>query len=140
MSSRHDTISHLQTGIDVAMSAGQFGRVRRSKSFGPGIASRLKLAQKDHDLTVADIAKRALTSRQTVHALLLGGGGTSSVDLLADVAKGLGVSPSWLAYGDGPQTEPESPRAAILEAFKALPAAERRKLLRDLCDDKPTKD
>lgn len=104
---------------------------------GEGIASRLRRARDASELTIAELAHKAHTSAQTLHNIMLGSGNRSRVGLLVDIARALGVRPAWLILGEGPQHEPESPSAAILDAFGQLPDVEREHLLACLC--KPVK-
>lgn len=46
-----------------------------------------------------------------------------TVSTVEQIAKGLGVSPAWLAYGEGPQVLPKVPRQ---RKVKSAPKAERR--------------
>lgn len=73
---------------------------RRTKELGPGIGKRLKRAQRDAGLTVRELAERANTTPTTIMTIRGGEGGNCGVGLLYDVAKALGVSPAWLAYGE----------------------------------------
>ena len=78
---------------------------RRTRQLGPAIGKRLRLAKNAKDLTVRELAKLAHTSPNTIQVISNGEGGNSSVGLLADIAKALGVTPEWLAYGAGPGPE-----------------------------------
>jgi len=75
---------------------------RRTKQLGPAIGKRLRLAKELKNLTVRELAKLAHTSPNTIQVISNGEGSNSSVGLLADIAKALGVTPEWLAYGAGP--------------------------------------
>ena len=92
--------------VDHSSNACHTGRVRRTKELGPGLAKRLRLARKAAGLTVRDLADAAHTSAQTIQNLSDGLGGNSGIGLLADIARALNVSPSWLAFGSGEPNDP----------------------------------
>ena len=93
---------------------------------------------REQGLNDRQLGEKALVSRAAVYKLRHNDGNNAGINTVYNLAKVLGVRACWLAYGEGPQTEPESPRAAALEAVSALSAAERKKLLRELCGDEKT--
>lgn len=77
---------------------------RRTKELGPAIGLRLRQARKLSGLTIAELAERAHLSRKTVQDLSLGHGGAVGVGTITDLARALdvpGVTPAWLAFGEG---------------------------------------
>ncbi len=74
---------------------------RRTKELGPDIGKRLRKARQAAGLTVRDLAAKAHTTAQTVQWISDGKGGNTGVGLLVDLAKALGVTPEWLAFGVG---------------------------------------
>jgi len=69
----------------------------RSKSF----ATRLQAARTERGLKMRAVDERAGISPGTVRSLEAGT--MPSLDTLELIAKALGVSPAWLAYGEGPR-------------------------------------
>lgn len=67
---------------------------------GHAISRRLRKARDKRGLTVAELAKSAGTSPQTIHTLLNGEGHRSAVELLQSLAKALYVPAGWLAFGE----------------------------------------
>lgn len=78
---------------------------KNSKALGPLIGQRVARLMREKGLTDRDLAKLALVSYGTVHKLRHGFGGQAGVGTVANVARALGVSPAWLAYGVGPEKE-----------------------------------
>ena len=81
--------------------------MRRRKELGPPLGRRLRIAREAAGLTTRELAALAHTSKKTIQDLSDGKGGNSGIGLIADIARGLGVSPAWLAYGEGQGPEEE---------------------------------
>lgn len=69
----------------------------RSKSF----AARLSEARRERGLSMRAVDKRAGISPGSTRSLEAGT--MPSLDTLELISKALGVSPAWLAYGEGPR-------------------------------------
>ncbi len=48
-----------------------------------------------------ELAERAHIARKTIQDLTNGDGGNVGVGTLTDIARALGISPAWLAFGEG---------------------------------------
>lgn len=81
---------------------------------------RLAFVRNERGLTKAALA-RSVNLSPSAFAKIENGGQTG-VDVLAGLAKALGVSPAWLAYGEGAQTLP--PRRRIRIANEPAHAAD----------------
>lgn len=75
---------------------------KRSKALGPQVGQRLSRRMRDLDLTDRALAELSHLSQTTIHNLRHGQGGNYGIGTIADIAKALGVTPEWLAYGAGP--------------------------------------
>lgn len=85
-----------------------------------GLAERLRQVRQDHGLSLAEVGRRAGSSAAAVKALE--SGTVPTIATAEQVAKALGVSPAWLAYGEGPRELPKRGfRGAADEALR--PAA-----------------
>lgn len=74
---------------------------RRTRELGPAIGKRLRLARELSGLTVRELAARAHCTTHTVQRISDGLGGNTGLGTIADLACALGVSPAWLAFGEG---------------------------------------
>lgn len=71
----------------------------------PGCAGlKLRAREARGLLAVKELARRAATSPAQVRAVE--SGSMPSLDTLEDLARALGVSPAWLAFGEGPRELP----------------------------------
>ena len=71
----------------------------------PGCAGlKLRAREARGLLAVKELARRAATSPAQVRAVE--SGSMPSLDTLEDIARALGVSPAWLAFGEGPRELP----------------------------------
>jgi transcriptional regulator with XRE-family HTH domain len=52
-------------------------------------------------MTMRELAEKAHIARKTVQDLSNGEGGNVGVGTIVDLARALGVSPAWLAFGEG---------------------------------------
>ena len=86
--------SFLAFGLD-----GQFGPTTELRS--KGFAARLSEARRERGLSMRAVDKRAGISPGSTRSLEAGT--MPSLDTLELIAKALGVSPAWLAYGEGPR-------------------------------------
>ena len=76
-----------------------------------GLAKRARAARDALGLTLRDVGGRMGTYASTVQAIERGT--VPSLDTLEALAVALGVSPAWLAYGEGPrEISRRGPRAA----------------------------
>jgi transcriptional regulator with XRE-family HTH domain len=136
LSSKSSSSSEIDASEAAAQSADDLAR--RTRELGPGIGDRLKQARSDAGLTMDALAKRAHTTITTINTISTGKGGNAGVGTLADIAKALGCSAAWLAFGIGPQADDDV--EAIAVAAENLPPAERATLKARLNDlDKPTR-
>ncbi len=72
----------------------------------PGCAGlKLRAREARGLLAVKELARRAATSPAQVRAIE--SGSMPSLDTLEDLARALGVSPAWLAFGTGPRELPK---------------------------------
>ena len=75
-----------------------------------GMGQRLQTVRTERGLTKAALARLAGLKAPSISQIE--GGGQSGVDTIEGLAKALGVSPGWLAYGVGPMLLPPRRRAA----------------------------
>ncbi len=78
-----------------------------------GMGERLRSIRTEQGYTRTDLARMAERSPPTIAAIE--DGGQAGVDTIEALAKALGVSPGWLAYGVGPMEPParrRTPRPA----------------------------
>ena len=66
------------------------------------MGTRLTLIRRERGLTKAAVAQLAALSPSAYAKIE--NGGQSGVDTIEQIAKSLGVSPAWLAFGEGPQS------------------------------------
>lgn len=69
-----------------------------------GMRDRVQSVRLERQLTKAALARQAAISPGTLADIE--SGAQTGVDVLEALAKALGVSPAWLAYGEGPQLLP----------------------------------
>lgn len=74
-----------------------------SHKLGPEIGRRLSRIMKERGLVDRDLGELALMSHSAIYKLRHGFGGQVGVGTIWNIAKALGVSPAWLAFGVGPQ-------------------------------------
>ncbi len=74
-----------------------------------GMGERLLSIRADRDLTKAALARQIELSAGAI--LGIENGGQAGVDTVERIAKALGISPAWLAYGIGPQVLPSRRRS-----------------------------
>ena len=84
-----------------------------------GFAARLKEARSLRDVTVRELGRASGVVEGTVRAMERGT--MPQVDTVEAVAKALGVSPAWLAFGEGPRElrkrgtrDPSSPSMSLV--------------------------
>jgi transcriptional regulator with XRE-family HTH domain len=87
------------------------------------MADRLRGLRTDRGLSARALA-RASGLADTAVRMTEEGRTLPTVATAEALAKGLGVSPAWLAYGEGPQVLPKVPRQ---RKVKSAPKAERRR-------------
>ena len=75
-----------------------------------GMGERLRSIRTERGYTRTDLARMADRKPPTIAAIE--DGGQSGVDTIEALAKALGVSPGWLAYGLGPMELPARRRSA----------------------------
>jgi transcriptional regulator with XRE-family HTH domain len=73
------------------------------------MGERLRSIRTERGYTRTDLARMAERSPPTIAAIE--DGGQAGVDTIEALAKALGVSPGWLAYGVGPMEPPSRRRA-----------------------------
>lgn len=73
-----------------------------------GMGGRLADARTERGLTKAALARQVGLSPSTVADIEKGA--QTGVDILESLAKALGVSPAWLAFGEGPREIPKKRR------------------------------
>jgi len=73
-----------------------------------GLGERLAAARSERGLTKAALARLVGLSPSTVADIEKGA--QTGVDVLESLAKALGVSPAWLAFGEGPREIPKKRR------------------------------
>jgi len=86
--------AHLAFGVDVPWEVREGGALRCA-----GLAWRAKQAREARGLSLREVGKRADLSEGAIRSVERGR--MPTLDTLELVAKGLGVSPAWLAYGEG---------------------------------------
>ena len=74
-----------------------------------GLATRLQAVRSANTLTLRELDRRAEISTGASRAIEAGG--MPTLDTIELVARALGVSPAWLAYGEGPMEAPTRRRA-----------------------------
>jgi transcriptional regulator with XRE-family HTH domain len=74
-----------------------------------GLGSRLRGLREERSLTVRALADRADLAVGSI-SMIESGRTMPGVDTAEALARGLGVSPAWLAYGEGPRVLPRPPR------------------------------
>jgi transcriptional regulator with XRE-family HTH domain len=74
---------------------------KHSKALGPQVGLRLSRLMKARGLTDRALGDKAQISFTTIQNLRNGLGGQAGIGTIANVAKALGVTPEWLAYGAG---------------------------------------
>jgi transcriptional regulator with XRE-family HTH domain len=105
---RLDTVELLAVALSLSPSFLAFGielpvepaTELRSKGF----AARLSEARRERGLSMRAVDKRAGISPGSTRSLEAGT--MPSLDTLELISKALGVSPAWLAYGEGPREDP----------------------------------
>lgn len=120
------------TELDQTAADQDAAKVRRTSRLGEEMAGRIRRAQTHADLTVRALAERAHVSLPSVMRVRMGGGSHMDADLLADIARGLGVRPAWLVYGEGQPSKTLDPVEAIKNAIGVLKPAQRRRLFEEL--------
>jgi transcriptional regulator with XRE-family HTH domain len=90
---------------------------------------------RERGLTDRALGESAEVSFTTIQNLRRGFGGQAGIGTLWNVARALGVRPSWLAYGDEPQTELENIFDEAEELFGRMTPADRKTLLKKLSSD-----
>ena len=104
--------SFLAFGLD-----GQFGPATELRS--KGFAARLSEARRERGLSMRAVDKRAGISPGSTRSMEAGT--MPSLDTLELISKALGVSPAWLAFGEGPRElrkrgtrDPSSPSMSLV--------------------------
>jgi len=115
------TVARLASGLQISAGWLGFGVgepvSQGAASSTDGMSTRLAAARTAHGLTKAALARLADLSPSAFAKIE--NGGQTGVDVLAALAKALGVSPAWLAYGEGPQVLPSRRRARAVTAADA---------------------
>ena len=78
-----------------------------------GFAGRLKEARSLRDVTVRELGRASGIVEGTIRAMERGT--MPQVDTVEAVAKALGVSPAWLAFGEGPMELPRRGKQATAQ-------------------------
>ena len=112
------TVSRLASGLGVSAGWLAYG-LGDQHSDGQEAAvatmgARLRRAREEKGITKAALARLADLSPPALANIEKGA--QTGVDVLDTLAKTLGVSPAWLAYGEGPQVLPARRRVRITAA------------------------
>ncbi len=114
-------IARLATALSVAAHWLAYGLGDETAEATPatcdGMGARLQLARTTQGHTKASLARLAELNPGTIGGIERGG--QAGVDTIEALAKALGVSPGWLAYGVGPMEPPSrrrTPRPAAASA------------------------
>ena len=114
---RLPTVECLAIALRISPSCLAFGLEldwRPGKDFGHrGLAQRAREARALRGFSIREVERRAGTAEGSIRAIE--GKTMPSLDTLEQVAKALGVSPAWLAYGEGPMEAPTRRRATQVE-------------------------
>lgn len=107
------TVARLASALGVAAGWLAYGLgeqlVSSSASTTDGMGARLAAIRTERGETKAALARAVGLSPSTVADIE--NGAQTGVDVLEALAKVLGVSPAWLAFGEGPMTLPSRRRA-----------------------------
>ena len=102
---RVNTVERLADALQVSAGWLAFGIeapwTRAEEARSAGMAARFSEARSSLGLSVKDLARRAGTSPAEVR--IVEQGSMPTLGTVALLARGLGVSPSWLAFGEGPR-------------------------------------
>lgn len=93
----HVSAAYLAYGLDVPWVPREGDAMRCA-----GLAQRAKSVREAAGMSLRDVGGRLATSASTVQAIERGG--MPMIDTCESLAVALGVSPSWLAFGEGPMT------------------------------------
>ena len=100
-----DTLLRLALVLDVSASWLAYGMGDQQAPNMPqshtAIGDRLRLARTDSSMSLAELGRR--TGRSPRAIAKIENGGQSGIDVIESLAKALGVSAGWLAFGMGPQ-------------------------------------
>ena len=115
---RLPVVEQLANALGVSPSWLAFGLdVQREHSDGePGcchLAERAKQARLARGFTLREVGRRSDSSAAAIRTTE--SGTMPSLDTVETLAKALGVSPAWLAYGEGPMEAPTRRRATQTE-------------------------
>ena len=101
------TIAKLAAALGVSASWLAYGIGDATAAPGAscdGMGQRLQAVRTERGLTKAELARRVELKAPSLSQIE--NGGQSGVDTIERIAKALGVSPGWLAYGVGPMVLP----------------------------------
>lgn len=100
-----DTLLRLALVLDVSASWLAYGMGDQQAPNMPqshtAIGDRLRLVREGGSLSLAELGRR--TGRSPRAIAKIENGGQSGIDVIESLAKALGVSAGWLAFGMGPQ-------------------------------------
>ena len=120
---RLPTVEFLAVALRISPSWLAFGLEvdwRLGKYVGhSGLAQRVREARAIRGFSIREVERRAGTAEGSVRAIE--GRTMPSLDTLEQIAKALGVSPAWLAYGEGPMDAPPRRTAQIAPAQTSNP-------------------
>lgn len=74
---------------------------KRTAVLAVGVAKRLKQARRSAGLSQRALGERSGISYSTVCLLEQNRGGRAGIDIIDTLARALGVSAGWLAFGEG---------------------------------------
>jgi transcriptional regulator with XRE-family HTH domain len=103
-----ETLARLASGLGVSAAWLAFG-IGEQLAEGPpatcdGMGSRLAVARAERSTSKAELARLTELSPRSIAKIEAGG--QSGVEVIEEIADGLGVSPAWLAFNQGPQVLP----------------------------------
>jgi len=112
------TIARLSTAIGLSAAWLAYGLGEQGSTGEPhcseGMAERLRSVRGERGLNRTDLARIAERTPGTVSGIE--NGGQAGVDTIEQLAKALGISPAWLAYGAGPQVLPSRRGARAVQS------------------------
>ena len=113
------TVARLASGLNVSAGWLGFGIGDQAQSGAAtttdGMGNRLGAVRIERGLSKAALAR--LLDLSAIAIANIEKGAQTSLDVLEAIAKALGVSPAWLAYGEGPQVLPSRRRARTTAAI-----------------------
>lgn len=115
---RVDTVEYLSNALKLSPSTLAFGIDHPWESRAglrcDGLSARLREVRKARGLSMRELARQAAASVVLVRSTECGAS-LPNLARLEALAKALGVSPAWLAYGEGPMEVPTRRRVMQVE-------------------------